>query len=428
MRKTIKLTILSIMLMLMAGCGKSEEEKRIQAEQEAQAMAEAMAVDPALQKEPAEAEQIEEEETEEVSQEVVEAESDVNTNGLNFQMSEKCYNSYFEELKSGKAAERYAKYESDWGSELKYFSISGMAKDEPFLLLSEDGNSNEMADDIMVLLYTRDANGVTMNYIIDGMHQDNRDMSVGRHACEKNGMYVNLENDRYDFFVDEVIHYFADEFSGIEEDWDYTHIYYTYDSKMMQGERDARSGSGSVSQSMIESGRIAPIKWFSMEQIAEAEEYYSQYVFKPNYSDGSNRDDYYNNGDSVLKYLPYIEVGDFSVETDGEFGTDIYYFQTDDTDVGTGELYEAFKAIRDNSLFNFMSNVSSSAEFYHCFYRDENGKEVVIEVMHGVGRDVWKLQIRPISESAYQSVVDIYNSYNGTQATSVSEIYELNGK
>ena len=270
MRKTIKLTILSIMLMLMVGCGKREEEKRIQAEQEAQAMAEVMAVDPALQEEPSEAEQIE---VEEVSQEVVEVESDVNTNGLNFQMSEKCYNSYFEELKSGKAAERYAKYESDWGSELKYFSICGMAKDEPFLLLSEDGNSNEMADDIMVLLYTRDANGVTMNYTIDGMHQDNRNLSIGRQACEKNGMYVNLENDRYDFFVDEVIHYFADESSGIEEDWDYTHIYYTYDSKMMQGERDASSGNGSVSQSMIESGRIALIKWFSMEQIAEAEEY-----------------------------------------------------------------------------------------------------------------------------------------------------------
>ena len=148
MKKRNIFIILSMTLLLLAGCGKSEEEKRIQAEQEAQAIAEAMAVDPALQKEPAEAEQIEEEETEEVSQEVVEAESNVNTNGLNFQMSEKCYNSYFEELKSGKAAERYAKYESDWGSELKYFSISGMAKDEPFLLLSEDGNSNEMADEL----------------------------------------------------------------------------------------------------------------------------------------------------------------------------------------------------------------------------------------------------------------------------------------
>ena len=133
-------------------------------------------------------------------------------------------------------------------------------------------------------------------------------------------------------------------------------------------------------------------------------------------------------GNSVLKYLPYIEVGDFSVKTDGEYGTDIYYFQTEDTDVGTGELYDAFKSIRDNSLFNFMSNGSSSAEFYHCFYRDENGKEVVIEVMHGVGRGVWKLQIRPISESAYQSVVDIYNSCMGAQVTSVAEIYELNEK
>jgi len=355
MRKTIKLTILFIMLMLMVGCGKSEEEKRIQAEQEAQAIAEAMAADPALQEEMSVADNVEESRDEEVVQEVVEVEEEVNTNGLNFQMSEKCYNSYFEELKSGKAAERYAKYESDWGSGLKYFSICGMAKDEPFLLLSEDGNSNEMADDIMVLLYTRDANGVTMNYIIDGMHRDNRDMSMGRHACEKNGMYVNLENDRYDFFVDEVIHYFADESSGIEEDWDYTHICYTYDSKMMQGENDASSGSGSISQSMIESGRIAPIQWFSMEQIAEAEEYYSQYVFKPDYGDGS-----------------------------------------------------------------------SSAEFYHCFYRDENGKEVVMEVMHGVGRGVWKLQIRPISEAAYQSVVDIYNSCKGAQVTSVAEIYELN--
>ena len=186
MRKTIKLTILFIMLMLMVGCGKSEEEKRIQAEQEAQAIAEAMAADPALQEEMSVADNVEESRDEEVVQEVVEVEEEVNTNGLNFQMSEKCYNSYFEELKSGKAAERYAKYESDWGSGLKYFSICGMAKDEPFLLLSEDGNSNEMADDIMVLLYTRDANGVTMNYIIDGMHRDNRDMSMGRHACEKN--------------------------------------------------------------------------------------------------------------------------------------------------------------------------------------------------------------------------------------------------
>lgn len=425
MRKIYKLIILCMTLMLLAGCGQSEEEKKLQAEQEAQALAEAMASDPALDPELADGkEEAVQEEVEVDEVEEVEAEPTVDSNGFNFQMSERCYNSYFEELKSGSAAKRYEKYESDWGSQLKYFSISGMAKDEPFLLLSEDGNSDEASDDIMVLLHTTDANGVRMNYTIDGMHQDNRSLSIGNQACEKNGMYVNLENDKYDFFVDEVIHYFANEFSGIEEDWDYAHIQYTYDQKMMKGERELKSGNGSISQSMLESGRIAPIKWFSMDQIAEAEEYYRQYVYQPNYGDGSNRDDYYNS-DTALKYIPYIEVGDFSANV-GE-GSESYSFQTENQDVGTGELYSAFKEIRESALYSYQSNVSSSAEFYHCFYRDESGKEVVMEVMHGVGRDVWKLQIRRINEADYQSVVDTYNYWNKPEVSSVAEIYEANG-
>ena len=346
------------------------------------------------------------------------------SNGYNFKMSENCFNDYFNLLKSGSAAGRYENYQAEnyCGGTLKYFSICGMAEEEPFLLLSDAGDSNNRADDIMVLLFMTDATGGWYTETIKGMHFDHRNFSMSQFGIN-NGMYVNIKNDRYDFYAEEAIVYSNTE--EREEGW----CPFTFNKKKMRGEKGDWNG-GNIAQSLIKSGEIAPIKWYSMNQIEEAEKYYSQFIVRPTFSNdfgNDNRGDYFN-GNSILKYIPYIEVGYFSVKN--EAGKDVFYFEIEEEHPKQKEFYNYFDIIRSNCLFTFQYDGASATDYIYCFYRDENGKEVVADVMRGLNTDkgVWILRITRVEEDNYQKVINKYNERNGTSVSSIAEIYSIYGK
>lgn len=88
----------------------------------------------------------------------------VNPNGYGFSIGQDCLNVYLEYIAGGLAASEYEIEEvknvgGDWGHHLGYFSIAGMAGDEPFLLLSST-IGNGCGDEVYFVTYTPSFAGV----------------------------------------------------------------------------------------------------------------------------------------------------------------------------------------------------------------------------------------------------------------------------
>lgn len=265
----------------------------------------------------------EEQDTEELEN-TEESENAYNINGRGFSIGQDCLNVYLDYIGWG-AEDDYKltdikenEIDEYWweevGDKFAYFSIAGMCDGEPCLLLSSTNDQNHCGDEIYFITYTpMDTSGEG----IDQIHiQGNGDIMsfdmMPNISVEKSTIYVctdSYTNDVQFMYEEDVVHYL--EGTG-DKSSTYYNIFLNY------GKLTTKDTGSRDFQKLIDEGHLAPIKWFSKDQVDEARAYYQQYV-RENASDEPtetvNRADYFN-GNTPLQYIEYFDEGVLEVTDD----------------------------------------------------------------------------------------------------------------
>lgn len=214
---------------------------------------------------------------EEATEEDTEALVDENDPDRNLQMSQECYDLYFGSLIYGDAQSRYDDYmeeycDSDYDPDYEdayYFSICAYDDSyEPMLLLTSDNNNYRNADKIAFCrfnYYQPDAGGSQISLYRDYM----KFISNTRYFS------MNMTNERLQMLRYGNHFYYSEQNSA-----DGT-IFETREAELLVKDYfdsvPVITDNTDYASVCLEDGRMSEIKWFSFDQIEEAEAYYSQF-------------------------------------------------------------------------------------------------------------------------------------------------------
>lgn len=336
-------------------------------------------------------------------------------NGYGFSIGQDCLNVYLEYVSSGMAAYDYDIQETealggDFGHQLGYFSIAGMADEEPFLLLSSV-SGNGCGDEIYFVTYTPE------DFSGEGIDQTHMQGSWGIESCDLwsfsqwpviDTMYVcttgKLEGQKF-------IRRQEVEYANIEgHDVYVTSLNYRNGNMM-------NSDTSMNFEERLAAGDIAEIKWFAVNEIEQAREYYQQYVREEGYDgpvENANRDDYYNDS-TPLKYFEYVSDGVFEVLED-EDGDTLYRFSCLDTEA-VNKLYD--QKI-DNALELWAGSDSQDVKYY--FIENADGSWTYV-------RRHWTIdehgEIVTISYETNEKEIFFWCDFRGTPASSIEEVIQI---
>lgn len=287
-------------------------------------------------------------------------EDDYNPNGYGFSIGQDCLKVYLDYVSDGRAEDDYKIQEDKnvgegWGHKLAYFSIAGMAGDEPFLLLSS-ASGNGCGDETYFVTYTPydySGEGIDQIHMQGNWDIENSDMwSMSQHPVI-NTLYVYTSG-RVEYR--EFVFRLEVEYSGQE-------------GRDVLGMQELKYRKGKMTNSktslnfeeMLETREIAEIKWFSIDEIEEARAYYQQYVREEVYDgpvESANRDDYFNDS-TVLKYFDYISEGVFEVSEDAD-GDKEYRFSCLEFE----QALEIMQSDVDNALTFTAGSDSQNIDYY----------------------------------------------------------------
>lgn len=358
----------------------------------------------------------------------VEDEEDYNPNGYGFSIGQDCLNVYLDYVKYAEGDYEIAERENGGDYEyhrLAYFSIAGMAGDEPFLLLSSiDGN--RCGDETYFVTYTPydySGEGIEQTHMQGNFEFGSCDFYSMRQTDVINTIYVWASNPKTGgrFIHREDTLYFVDYDDSSQDVWDYSgdEVYCNEKGKIRYS---GRSDNPQFFEEKLASGELMEIKWFSIDQIEEAREYYQQYVREEVYDgpvETANRDDYYNEN-TVLKYFDYISDGVFTVTKD-EDGDEEYTFSCLDADYA----YDIAGKDVDNAL-KFTASSDSQTVWYFLI---ENADGSRTYIKGHIGRDEHGYALTYSYDTNEEEVVFWFNhSSEGwaymTWAVTVDEVIE----
>lgn len=313
-----------------------------------------------------------------------EPENAYNINGRGFSIGQDCLNVYLDYI--GWGAEDDYKWadineiliDEDWweetGDKFAYFSIAGMCDGEPCLLLSSTNDQNHCGDEIYFVTYTPvddSGEGIDQIHVQGNGDIMNFDM-MPNISVEKSTIYVctdSYTNDVQFMYEEDVVQY-------LEGTGDKSSTYYNI--FLGYGKLTTRDTGSRDFQKLIDEGHLAPIKWFSKDQVGEARAYYQQYV-RENASDEPtetvNRADYFN-GDTPLQYIEYFDEG--VLEVTDERGITKYTF-TELSETLAGSLI--FKTDIPNSVEFFYGSDSTNVKYNIILNADGSWTAVVRQMI-----------------------------------------------
>ena len=253
-------------------------------------------------------------------------EDDYNPNGYGFSIGQDCLNVYLTYVSDGQAEWDYERAEkanvgNEYGHKFAYFSIAGMAGDEPFLLLSST-NGNRCGDETYFVTYTPydySGEGIEQTHMQGNYEFGCYDNLSMRQVDEVNTIYVWASNPMTEArFIQRVDMRYNNDYDGTNT-YDYEGSELSCNEKGRTYSRDV-GHKPSYYEEKLASGELVEIRWFSVEQIEEARAYYQQYVREEIYDgpvESANREDYFNDN-TVLKYFDYISEGVFEITEDAD--------------------------------------------------------------------------------------------------------------
>lgn len=360
----------------------------------------------------------------EESENEMEEVDDYNPNGYGFSIGQDCLNVYLDYVKY--AEDDYETAEKKNGGfyeehRLAYFSIAGMAGDEPFLLLSST-TGNGCGDETYFVTYT------PYDYSGEGIEQIHMqgDFEFGlscdyysmRQSDVVNTIYVWASNPKTGsrFIHREDTLYVIDYDDSSQDEWDYSGDE-VYCNEKGTIRCSTNYNTPAYFEEKLASGELMEIKWFSINQIEEAREYYQQYVREEVYDgpvETENRKDYFNDN-TVLKYVEYISEGVFEVveEDDG----DIAYRFSCLTDEAADAI--SYKGLENALTFQGYSD-SQSVNFY--FFENTDGSWTCVKMRsyHDKYGQIYTYNY----ETSENSIINWYSTNSGEVFDTVEEVIQ----
>ena len=422
MKKRILLTlILSLFCVLVFGCGTRAEDGNT-------------SIRPGKTEKPStemNTEQVTGNDTESSTEQGTEEEKDdYNPNGYGFSIGQDCLNVYLSYV-SGKMAEwDYERAIKEDGRDhlahkMAYFSIAGVAGEEPFLLLSSI-NGADCGDETYFVTYTPydySGEGIEQTHMQGNYDFGSFDNLSMRQYPDVNTIYVWASNPKTSArFIRRV-----DMCHNVDYE-DNSKDIYTYSGTELSCNEKGRTYTRDVGyepdyyEEKLASGELMEIKWFSMSQIEEARAYYQQYVREEVYDgplESANRDDYFNDS-TVLKYFDYISEGVFEVTEDDDGDTE-YRFSC----LEFKKALEIMRSDVENALTFTAGSDSQNVDYYLL----ENADGSWIYIKRHWCSDEYGDIITYSYETNEKEVVFWYNQTGeaweyDTMATTVAEIIE----
>ena len=273
------------------------------------------------------------------TEDAVAVEDDYNPNGYGFSIGQDCLDVYLNYLLY-EADSDYSYMERENGGDeyhtLKYFSIAGMAGEEPFLLLSSYTGFG-CGDETYFVTYTPEdfsGEGIDQTHLQHDLCFGSCDWLSMRNCDAINTLYIWASNPKTDArFIHRLDMVYVIDYDDSSQN-EYS---YEGDEIRCNGEGKITTASASHSPEYYEeklaSGDLMEIKWFTLDQIEDARAYYGQYVREEVYDgpvETESRDAYFTD-DTVLKYIGYISDGVFEVDVD-EDGDTLYRFSCLESD------------------------------------------------------------------------------------------------
>lgn len=214
-------------------------------------------------------------------EEVQEPEPEVTDPDASLMMSQECLDSYLQYATADQLQDMYDEYMAEYvGSEYSagvehpaYFSLCMNNGGEPMMLVTTDSNNTRNADKIAFFRWEFDETGGGMSWpVVYNCFM--------QYITNTRNFSMNMRNDRLQLLRWGSTFYYSEENSAdevtfeireyvLKPRWTVSSVY-SDPAQLIEGTDHATPG--------LESGEMAEIKWFSVDQLEEAKNYYSQYV------------------------------------------------------------------------------------------------------------------------------------------------------
>ena len=330
-----------------------------------------------------------------------------------FYVTPDCLEAYLEYISSGKAASDYSMWQSrryaswqNFSTEPTKFALAGMHSKMPYLLLGANGSES-------ILFAEKEKNSNDCYIATDWEIDSYLDLSDRQFLSnDKLYIYDGTKEGATKFVLHRTMVYTETE---MEEDMvNFLNYDATYAGNINE------SNNGYNVKRGVHLGELLEIKWFDIDDIDGAREYFQQYSSPAEGNEEEevvvyNRDDYYVPG-SPLVYFDYIDEGEFWLEESA--GITYYNFAKLPEDFNTYN----FTPKVDNYAVS-IDGASTSNYWYYVFENNE-GNLVSINVSYCMNTDLEDLYyVLQINFCPEDTAVFRYNYANGTDCQSLQDVW-----